>query len=374
MQKEEAQELLKRYREGLCTREEKKKIETWFRHVQQTTNWKVPEEENTATRDRMYDRIVQQIDVLETVPLKVAFIRRYRWKIAAAVLLLIGIGNVILWQLRPVQHQVIANNPAAQLPPGTTGAMLTLSNGQQILLDSTNNGVLATQGDAKIIKDNGQVAYQASAQTQEAVYNTITTPVGRTFKVVLPDSTQVWLNAASSITYPTAFTGKERMVSINGEAYFTVAHRAKQPFRVKAGKEIIEDLGTSFNVNVYPDEPSQKITLVEGAIKVRLQQLKPAEQAIIALSGAMTLLEDVEVENVVAWKNGNFHFNSVDIYTIMRQVARWYNIKVEYQASVDETFSGGISRSANLSELLHILETTGKIHFEIKDRTIIIQS
>jgi ferric-dicitrate binding protein FerR (iron transport regulator) len=200
----------------------------------------------------------------------------------------------------------------------------------------------------------------------------VNTPIGGQYQLILPDSTKVWLNAASSIRFPTVFTGSERRVEVTGEAYFQVRHMKAQSFVVQAGNQAIEDIGTGFNVNTYPDEGSIRTTLVEGAIKVNGELLKPDQQAVTATDGKTLLRNDIIVSDVIAWKNGQFRFKGADIEDLMRQAARWYNVQVEYKGKVNETFSGGISRKVNLSELLQILELTGTVEFEINGNKITV--
>jgi len=377
LDKEKARDLLVKYRKGLCSEEEKRIVETWFDYISGESCWTVPFGEAEATRERMHANILQGIEKTGPV-IKISRSRKMAWYAAAAVLFLALAAN-LAWFLQGKQEKRPLANVIDQehdILPGQSGAILTLANGEEIVLDSLGNGILTTQGSTKVIKTGDQISYQGADFQQQVVYNTISTPIGRTFRVMLPDSTKVWLNAASSITYPTAFNTNTREVSITGEAYFEVTHRPDIVFRVKAGTEILEDLGTSFNVNTYNDEPVQKTTLVEGKLKIRNVILEENDQVSIHGNGKLVLDHNVDVENILAWKNGHFRFNSVDIYSIMRQVSRWYGVAVEYQTatSIGETFSGGISRDVKLSELLHILEVTGKLNFEMRDKTIIIKS
>jgi len=263
-----------------------------------------------------------------------------------------------------------------------------LGNGSTIILDSAHKGALTTQGDAAVIKaDSNQLVYHAdAAKSSEIVYNMLSTPKGGQFQLGLPDGTKVWLNAASSIRYPTAFIGSERKVEVTGEAYFEVHKNASQPFKVSIpGKEEVEVLGTSFNVNAYPDEPEIKTTLVEGSIKVRGEPLvgvntnkdklsvvlKPGQQAQLVISdntnngGGLTMVRDADLEEVMAWKRGEFVFNRLDMAAILRQVSRWYDFEVvETGQPVHRAFSGIVSRSSNLSEVMKIFEQAG-IRFRI---------
>jgi ferric-dicitrate binding protein FerR (iron transport regulator) len=203
------------------------------------------------------------------------------------------------------------------------------------------------------------------------LYNTVTTDRGRQWQLTLPDGTKVWLNAASSIHYPLSFTGKEREVEITGEAYFEVVHNSKQPFKVKVAGQVINDIGTSFNVNAYPDEPSLQTTLVDGVIMVNGTKLKPGQQA--ALINNQIIVSSANIEQALAWKNGAFSFDNADIYTMMRQLSRWYNVEVIYEGKPDSTpFKGEIGRSLTLAQVLKVLESL-HVHFRIEeDKRIVI--
>src|SRR5699024_7437317 len=272
--------------------------------------------------------------------------------------------------------------------PGGNKAVLTLANGTKVGIDSTHNGKLAGQGNMNVVKiGSGLLAYQSGmlkAQNPKykansiVRYNTLTIPRGGQYQLTLSDGTKVWLNAGSSIRYPIAFNGKERRVEMTGEAYFEVVHNEKQPFKVLVNGEVIEDLGTRFNVNAYADEPAMKATLLEGAIKVKSQILRPGEQAVIA-DGQMDILKEVNTDNSVAWKNGYFAFNNANLETVMRKLARWYDIEVVYKHGIEnkssmQQFSGRIGRDLTLSQILNGLKQTSA-HFKIEEdsRTVIVQ-
>jgi ferric-dicitrate binding protein FerR (iron transport regulator) len=243
------------------------------------------------------------------------------------------------------------------------------------------NGTLATQGNIKVVKlDNGQIAYQTAsgdASTPLSVtYNTLNNPRGsKVIDMQLSDGSHVWLNAGSSLTYPVAFVGNERKVQITGEAYFEVAHDASKPFVVSKGVTSVEVLGTHFNVNAYDDEDALRITLLEGSVKVaskgNLKVIKPGEQAVVA--NGINVNKDVNVEQVMAWKNGMFKFNNTNMKQIMREIARWYDVDVEYQGDFsDLNFGGFVSRQANISELLKRFSATEQVHFKVEGRKIIV--
>jgi transmembrane sensor len=304
--------------------------------------------------------------------------KKHWWAVAASIIMLLGLATywyaTVYNQKKPVESTQIAE---AKIVPGGNKAVLTLSNGSKVILDTAANGLLANQGKVNIIKkQNGELVYDAiNKGSREMYYNTVTTPRGGQYKILLPDGTGVWLNAASSITYPVGFNANERRVSINGEVYFEVAKDKKRPFRVAVDDMTIEVLGTHFNVMAYNDEAG-KTTLLEGSIELSKQGtktlLKPGQQAQVKEGGGVAVVNGVDLEQTVAWKNGQFSFSSADIGTIMRQAARWYDIKVEFRGVCTTLFSGDIPRTAELKDMLSIPEETGKVSFIIQDHTVIV--
>jgi transmembrane sensor len=327
----------------------------------------------------------------------------FLYRIVAASLILFISGTAAYFAFRTTKHNIISKSSPRQLnnelTPGTNKAILTLSDGSNIILDDAKNGQVAQQGNTQVSKlANGQLVYNSLAdKPTEVVFNTLTTPRGGQFKLTLPDGSQVWLNAASSIKYPTAFVGNERRVEISGEAYFEIAPLAlptgggqeKIPFIVKInttsgnGGEV-KVLGTHFNINAYNDEASVKTTLLEGSVKVMLPSskggyeiLKPGQQAQVNNSplgdGDVKVINNVDVDQVVAWKNGYFSFNRAGLQTVMRQIARWYDVEISYEGKIPEReFGGKIDRSSNASEVLKILEES-KVHFRIEEKKIIVR-
>lgn len=304
------------------------------------------------------------------------------WYAAAAAALLIMIGIAVVMNLAPNRpERSIATGGRQVLPddiaPGRNQAVLTLSGGQQIVLDSAANGLLTLQGNTKIMKlADGQLVYtDAGHAVSEMMYNTMSTPKGGQYRLTLPDGTAVWLNAASSITYPAAFDGNDRIVTITGEAYFEVAKDAARPFHVKAGETEVEVLGTHFNVNAYADEPGIAATLLEGSVRVVAGKtsglLKPGQQARVQQQ-RIQVMNGVNLEQVVAWKNGYFQFDRTDIQTVMRQLSRWYDVEVVYEGPVPkDRFGGKLPRDAQASQVLRALEQT-QVHFRIEEKKIIV--
>lgn len=306
-----------------------------------------------------------------------------RWHWAAAAVLLFAAGAYYM-RMGELETQSPAVRPIVKSadiePPQSSQAMITLSNGQTIALHDAGKGTLAEQDNVQVVKlGNGQIAYRPSPGTKagSTVYNTLSNPRGsRVIQMTLSDGSRIWLNAGSSVTYPVIFTGSERKVSVRGETYFEVAHRGTTPFIVNKGKTNITVLGTRFNVNAYDDEEEVKVTLLEGSVKVDMpgahRLLKPGQQARIGRS--LQVVDNANLEEVIAWKNGLFIFDNVDIYTIMRTVARWYNLEVIYEGKVSaDRFQGKISMDTRLFELLEVLELN-KVAYSIENKTIKIKS
>lgn len=293
---------------------------------------------------------------------------------AAAVILLLGAGAFWISRKSPT---IAPHLQTALVHPATDKAILQLGNGGTIVLDSAHNGVLASQGGVRVIKtDSGQLTYEGT--TDAVVYNQISTPRGGQYQLVLPDGSKVWLNAASSVRFPTAFTGGQRIVSITGEAYFEIAPDKTKPFSVRAGGVTVEVLGTHFDVMAYADEAATKTTLLEGSVRVRKgsanRLLSPGQQALAETgpNAAVLFVQTVDTAQAVAWKNGLFEFDHLDLGTIMRQISRWYDVDVRYEG-VDSAarFDGGISRKLDLPDVLHLLEGSG-IRFKLENRTLTV--
>jgi ferric-dicitrate binding protein FerR (iron transport regulator) len=343
---------------------------------------------NEQKSEEMLAAILQQGKSAKPVAVIASRPASWWWRsaAAAAILLMVCAGGYY-WLTRQPSKQVAGTK---QLPvndtivPGSNKAELRLADGSKILLDSTQQGTISKQGDAKVINHNTSVlAYDARWTTsREVVYNTLSTPRGGQYQLLLADGTKVWLNASSSIRFPVAFTGKERQVSITGEAYFEVAKNATMPFIVHfssatgEGKEgTVEVLGTHFNIMAYDDERSINTTLLEGSVRVskgtNYKILKPGQEGKITQSGDIkTGIADIEA--TMAWKNGWFQFNSLDIERIMRQVARWYDVEVTYDGNIPTGhFSGIVNRNNNIAQVLKIMQAGG-VNFKIAGRKVIV--
>lgn len=294
----------------------------------------------------------------------------WRWAVAAAIILAVSTLVFILDNNRNQQPDNTTQT-IADLPPGKSGAILTLADGTQLVLDSLENGVIASQNGSETILENGKLIYNTMANGEEIVqYNVMSTPKGRQFNVVLPDGTIVWLNAASSIRYPTVFKGNQRNVSVTGEAYFEVARNAKMPFIVNANnKGQIEVLGTHFNVDAYDNNATLSATLLEGSIKVNGTLIKPGQQAQI--SDAVHVI-NADTSKVMAWKHGLFNFDGVKLEEVMKQLERWYDIEVVYEKGIPNiAFGGEMTKNISLSGLLLVLEKSD-IHFRLEGRKLIV--
>lgn len=312
-------------------------------------------------------------------PKRVYFLQPWKWMAAAVAVIFIVVAGY--WFHTQQQHSpgIAHHVPVSDIAPGKNGAILKLSDGSTIALDSLSNGVVATQNGARIVLDNGALVYDPDkSKSKEIAYNIITTPNGRQFRLSLPDGTQVWLNAASSIRYPTVFDGKHRNVEITGEVYFEVAPDTRMPFEVTVlNNARIEVLGTHFNVNAYGNEEMQHTTLLEGAVKViSLKEhasalyrngivLRPGQQ--LQMSETPTIINHADIDKIMAWKNGLFDFNGMDVKYAMKQIARWYDVEIVYKGEVpDIKFYGKISRNISLTGLIKGLNNTG-VHLHIEE-------
>ncbi len=267
--------------------------------------------------------------------------------------------------------------------PGGNKAILTLGDGREIDLTKAANGIIDSKSDVAIVKGkDGRLTYSVKTQDNkttptEISFNTITTPKGGQYEIVLPDQTTVFLNAASSLTYPVTFAGNERRVQLKGEAYFEVSPNKQMPFLVDVGSTNIKVLGTHFNVMAYQDEALSRTTLLEGSIALTVQGrhalLSPGQQAIVGQEGQSIEIKQINADDAIAWKMGYFKFTRENIPAIMRKIARWYDVEVVYEADCSNIIYGGtISRGKNIQELLHKIELSGSVQFKIKGRRVIV--
>lgn len=307
-------------------------------------------------------------------------------RIAVAATLLIGFGLGINYYISYHNSHNTETNGIAQkikqpqdISPGGNRAVLTLADNTQINLDEIKNGSLARVGNIIVKKtQDGQIIYEVAndiidnntADHKDGGFNSISTPRGGQYKVILADGSKVWLNSASTLKFPTKFSAAERLVELSGEGYFEVAKDRERRFRVKSASAEVEVLGTHFNVSAYPDEAITRTTLLEGSVKVsdhnKSLLIKPGQQARITKGAPGIALSEVDTDEAVAWKDGYFVFSDTDIHTIMRHLSRWYDVDVEFKdPDIHETFAGRVSKDKNISEVLKVFEATGTIQFEI---------
>lgn len=389
------QNLFKKYLDNKCTPEDVKELLENFTHPENEILVRSFIMENlegidtsaassaTQWRDATEQTFAKIKMQMEGEKSKIVPIFKRTWfMVAAAAVLLFsvfavyksGINNSNLKQ--EIAKTNAANSAKPDIAPGGNKALLTLADGSQIVLDSAANGNLTNQGNTKIIKLDGKLAYTASGTSNEILYNTISTPRGGQYQLILSDGSKVWLNAASSLRFPTAFAGKQRNVELTGEAYFEVEKNAAMPFTVLVNDMNVQVLGTHFNIMAYQEESEIKTTLIEGLVKVTkgsaVVSLTPGKQARLNYNGEIKIF-DAEIETDLAWKNGLFLFDNSNIKTIMRQLNRWYDADISYEGDVtNRNFSGQISRNINLSRVLKMLELTGGIHFKIEGKNILV--
>lgn len=372
MENRRLQELIAKYSDGQLSNSEKIELNNWFHSMHQAgedfTSWLNAAGGEQALADEMLIDFRARLTTGERNNVRTLY---RRIAIAASVIILVGFSIIFINKYKAIQVPVAYTKFKQPIKPATSGAILTLAGGKQIVLSNRNGGQVATQGNMAITHTgNGSLIYNDQATQSdngEDLRNTLTTLRGNQMRITLADGTKVWLNAASSITYPVKFSGVERKVEITGEAYLEVVHDAARPFKVIANGQEIEDIGTHFNVNTYADEPVARTTLTEGSIRVTHAKeavtLIPGQQLKLSSNG-LQAVNKVDTSVVLAWKNGLFKFRGASIEDVMRQVSRWYNVSVKYQGTVpDRRFSGEITRSVNLSQVLDILTY---VHLQFK--------
>jgi transmembrane sensor len=311
-----------------------------------------------------------------------------KWWMVAACVFVFAMGGLFYRSYqKEVPRKLYVTSVAKVNPikPGSNKALLTLANGNKIVLNDASTGTIIKQGNIIVRKEKDGVLQYAKASDKNTDpdkkaligYNTIATPKGGQYQVILPDGTRVWLNSASTLKYPTAFVGNERKVELTGEGYFEVAQDKSKPFKVKFNNEEVEDLGTHFNIMAYNDEGETRTTLLEGSVKVSkgtfYKVLVPGQQTISQNNQDNFVVRPADIESAVAWKNGIFSLQNSSIQQIMRQVARWYDVDIIYQGNLkDKVYGGRVSKANNINELLKNLELTGTVHFKIEGRRITV--
>lgn len=373
MTRKEAIDLLNKYEQGLCNAEELAWIETWYINFNEDKGIDLSSNDIELSESRMMQAL--NIQEKRTIPL---------WKkvAVAASILLVSTFSYYFLQHKEVVSGVNGTHLASSvIPAGGNKAILILGDGREINLEETAKGNVSEVSDVTVIKTaSGEIVYQVNSAKNVSIaqnsYHTIATPRGGTFQVLLEDGTKVWLNAASSIKFPAAFSPSERTVELNGEAYFEVAKNPNQPFTVKVDGQTIQVLGTKFNINSYTNETRVETTLLEGSVKVSNQIqnliLKPGEQS--KSTNSKLELRKVNTADFLAWKDGMFSFHRADLKTVLRQFERWYNIDVEFEEDIpDLFFTGKIYRNLNLDDALNNLTFLG-VRFKIENRNLTVLS
>jgi len=379
MNETEFLELLKKYQNGTLSHEDKDRLDAWYLHKASNSKRQLSEYELADSYEHLKSRLplAQKTKVINIWP-----------RVAAAasiiVLLSAGIFYFVKSETAAKQENIQIVEKAKEIAPGGNRGILTLSNGKQIILsDISSKDIIAKEDQDEVtikMDANGVITYviNPDADTSKEngnLFNTLSTPTGGQYNIVLADGTKVFLNAVSSIKYPTQFNGDQRVVELEGEAYFEVAKDKSKPFIVKSDKQTIEVLGTHFNVHAYNNEAAVKTTLLEGSVAVSSKNqkaiLKPGQQSNIS-DNAKIAIREVDTEAAIAWKNGRFKFDNADLKSVMKQLERWYGIKVEYRGDVsDVRFNGGTFRNKNLSEVLKVLELSN-IKFKVEGKTITV--
>ncbi|WP_160714029.1 FecR domain-containing protein [Chitinophaga solisilvae] len=380
------EELIKRYLDGQCTPEEAIAL---YEQLQASGSQRAllavmqaefgrlmsaPQEISPAISNRIETRLLQEIGRGRVVSLRA----RYRriWAVAAGLLVLIIASGILIF----LNKKSVTAPPAdmlADVAPGSNKAMLTLADGSVVTLDSSGHQIIQ-QGQTKVQQVNGQLQYDAVHKEAAIGYNVLAVPRGGQFNVVLPDGSHIWLNSASSLKYPTAFSGNIRQVELQGQGYFEISPDSRQPFVVKVNDMEVQVLGTHFDIMAYNDENETRTTLIQGAVKVKQGRaekvLKPGQQVAVDNSTGAFSVVDADIQEVTAWKTGFFEFDNTDMNTIVRQLSRWYDIEIDNRAATSgRRFGGRISRNLPLSDILHMLESNGAT-FKLEGRKLTVGS
>lgn len=378
MEEERLRYLIKRYEQDACSKEESEELSEWFRSVQMGSrsihDWLAESGSEEVFAAESFARFSDKLPRTATT---------HTWKLTigiAASLLIICTAGLLFFKQR---SKASAEYTRTRIVKPGNYATITLADGSMITLNDEAKGKLGNSGSTDIIQDkDGVVKYEGkntSAAESKLVYNTLTTPRGGKYALVLSDGTEVTMDAASSITYPVTFSGKERVVEVKGQAYFKVIHNDKQPFIVKAKGQRLRDIGTEFNVNAYDDEPTIQATLVEGRISIsnanNSKLLSPGQQAIVKNGNLAIEIKHPAMDDVLAWTRGSFSFHHQQITDILRQAARWYDVEIVYKGTKpSKTFGGTLNRDKDVSELLESMKIIGGIRYKIEGRRVIIMN
>lgn len=381
-------ELARKWQEGTINEEEKQLFNQWYHSFDDIPVEAITTENPVQLKMRLYHNIIRR----EEIPLQRTWFSKnltYISSLAAVLAFILSIAGYSFYKRNnQEQKEQSAKLVKNIILPGSNKAILTLADGSDLILDDTSNGVLGNQGNVSITKSkDGKVIYAAAhhkdSGSKSTAYNKIATPRGGQYQVNLADGTRVWLNAASTLKYPVAFSKDKRIVELTGEAYFEVnpepvagRRQTRIPFLVKTRTQVVEVLGTHFNVNAYDDEPDTKTTLLKGAVKVvqsaahQSVLLKPGQQSALAEHISVA---DVDATASIEWQKGYFLFDNESVESMMRKISRWYNIEVEYRGNIRyRKFAGKISRFENITQILEVMEKTQVIHFQVAGRRVIV--
>lgn len=366
-------------RKGKATAEEKSFFECWY-NDQDNDSLEVPEgyiDNVDVLKSRMHAQVMHEI---KSTKKPKSIINQFPWKftIAAAIVLVFLFVGYKFISIQIIKDVNLLSSDF-NIKPGKNAATLTLADGQVIVLSDVESGRIALEGNMSIYKTiDGRLMYESNSNfIGEDLLNTVSTSRGETYSVTLPDGTQVWLNSESSVKYPVAFSSSERIIELHGEAYFEVKPNKEIPFKVKSSNQVVEVLGTSFNVSAYSDESMIKTTLVEGSVRVQYNgeniQLAAGQQAQVRKQNQTLHAVEADIEEAIAWKNGYFRFKDETIGSVMRKIARWYNVDVVFRGNITkEKFNGTISRSKEIEEVIEMLEATRVLHLNIEEGRVIV--
>lgn len=356
-------ELIDKCLDGNASPAEQRLLEEYYSRLQKQEAAAMEPDQEMLLKEKIYKAIEASIN-------KPTVRRLAGWKklaVAACLFLAIGLGFYLInFKIRDQHKEKLLSQSASgteDLPPGRDAAILTLADGKIVNLEKEPGNIVNSNG-MQIINTNGLLQYQGKTSDHRLVYNTLSTARGNQYQLQLEDGTKVWLNSASSLRFPVAFKGAERKVELSGEAYFEVAHNPAKPFKVVMDKQVIEVLGTHFNVNGYKDEAVVRTTLLEGSLRTSIANgesslIKPGEQSVLR-DAHLTINRSPDVEKVMAWKNGWFEFDQMDLESIMRQVSRWYDVDIEYEGNLpNEKYGGRIRKSLPLSAVIDMMKLNG---------------
>ena len=392
LQENEFNELLLRYISGEITHAEKQTLldlldtkesldaldSTMRDNFEKAKNDFATEKQTQEFVDKLNSKITS--NTIQAEPKQIQLSKWKNWVVAASLVIAVGVGATYIAKTEQKQDEQIAvveYEMPKEITAAVAGAILTLADGSQIILDSLGNGLVAQQSNTTISNKDGKLIYN-SQEGASTVYNTMSTPKAQKYNLQLADGTKVWLNASSSIKFPTAFSGKTREVSITGEAYFEVSSDKSKPFIVDVGGMQVEVLGTHFNINSYDDADLIRTTLLEGSVVInqnmKSKKLYPGQQATVNSIGDINLEKNVNLSQVMSWKNGLFYFENSSLQEVMRELSRWYDVEVVYVDGIpSRNFEGEIQRNLKLSEVLRILELN-KVKFKLEGRTVLISN